>query len=422
MFAAYGGPCNGSDTNFVSALAVINPINLALEAVWQPPSKYASTQLNFAYLQLLSETDQIVLSALQGQIYILQKSQAANGAPSIGTRRLIDLTDSGVLKGNTLLNVAMDVDGNVWFTSGALDGVDGANPTNTTIIGYVERDGSIHSVEVPNQSVGQGISVSDTTIFVNTEPSDFGYDKNAVGFITALRPGSGHSVHVSWNATYDAGSRQRPGAFARGSGTTPTLLGKDFVAVTDNADAQMNLLIYPQDGTSQNQKPICKLALFEPHASWTDNNPLAHFDGENYGVVIQNMWNEDKFDPAHKNINGAYNNMTSMSPGISKIIVAGDGSGCHLEWTNPGRMTTVMVLSTATGLLYGYEQSNEFADKGEYIWYVTAIDYESGKTVWKARTGAGGTFNNYYRTTFLSPEGTLYQLAQGGVVVVKDGT
>lgn len=256
---------------------------------------------------------------------------------------------------------------------------------------------------------------------MNTEPSDFGKNANAVGFITALQPGPDTSVHVAWNATYDAGTRQRPGAFARGSGTTPTLLGHDFVAVTDNSDVQMNLLIYPQNSSTLDQKPLCKLPLFEPHASWTDNNPMAHFDGKDYGVVIQNMYNKDNFDPVHKDINGAYNNMTSMSPGISKIIVAGDGSGCHLKWTNPGRMNTVPILSTATGLIYGYEQSKELVDKGEYVWYVTAIDYESGETVWKTRTGAGGTFNNYYRTTFLNPEGTLYQLVQGGVVAVKDG-
>jgi hypothetical protein len=70
-------------------------------------------------------------------------------------------------------------------------------------------------------------------------------------------------------------------------------------------------------------------------------------------------------------------------------------------------MTTLPILSTATGLVYGYEQSEGLAFKGE--------------PVWKARTGAGGTFNNYYRVAFLILNGTLYQLVQGGVVALRNG-
>ena len=109
-----------------------------------------------------------------------------------------------------------------------------------------------------------------------------------------------------------------------------------------------------------------------------------------------------------------------MTPGITKILVHGDGSGCSVNWTNPARMTALPVLSTATGLLYGYTQNKTLAVQGHYVWYITAIDYRTGKTVWMARAGAGGSFNDYYKNPVLGPDGTLYQLVRDGVVIVKD--
>ena len=193
------------------------------------------------------------------------------------------------------------------------------------------------------------------------------------------------------------------------------------IPTTDNADDQINLLVYPRNGSGRDVKPICKLPLFQPHEAWTDNAVMGHYDGKDYSAVVQNMNHAPAFASTHKNINGPYNNLTQMSSGIQKFFIAGDGSGCHLEWTNPGRQTTVPVLSTATGWIYGWEQSLELADEGEYVWYATAIDYMLGKTVWKARAGAGGIYNNNLRTTFLSPNGTMYQAVQGGMVIVKDG-
>ncbi|KAF2234826.1 hypothetical protein EV356DRAFT_135993 [Viridothelium virens] len=426
MYGIYIGPCNGSDTNLIQAIAVLDPETLAIESAWQLPYT-KTTQLNTAYTQVLMETAEIVVNSVGGQIYILQKSEDAAGSPTIGLRRTIDLTTSGILKGYRLLNTMMDSAGNVWFTTGVLDGIGGpagisaGAATNTSIIGYVEPDGMIHSLEVPNQDIGQGIAVTNTTVFVNTQPSGKDDHADAEGFISALRPGPGTTIDVVWNATDKAGSKRKPGALARGSGTTPSLLGNDFVALCNNADGQIDLLIYAQNASGHDIQPICTVPLWQPNASWTDNGPMVHFDGKDYGVVLENMYNAPAYADTHNDTNGPWNNLTGQVPGISKILVAGDGSGCHVAWTNPGRTTTVPILSTTTGLLYEYEQSAELADEGEYVWYAKAIDYMSGKTVWKARTGAGGKFNNNLRTTLLSPEGTLYQMVTGGVVAIRDG-
>ena len=419
MFAVYGGPCN--DTEFFPAIAVLNQETLAFETLWSLPAKHANTTLLTTYMQLLMDTDQIVVGSQEGQIYVLRKCDGQDGNPTIETQRLIDLSPSGVLKGQTMLNSAMDVASNVWFTTGAVDGVGQGEPTNLTVVGYVEKDGTIHSLEIRNQNIGPGVSISGTKIYINTEPSAADDHANAVGFISALTTGHGTSVHVVWNATYDAGSSTKHGGFGtRGSGTTPTLLGNDFVAVCDNAGEQINMLIYPQQSKGHNVQPICKVPLFKPGHSWTDNGLMGHYDGKDYAVVVQNMDHEAAFNSTPAT-NGPYHSLTVQDPGIWKVLVAGDGSGCHVEWKNPGRQTTVPVLSTATGLIYGYEQSKGLAIEGQYSWYATAIDFMTGKTVWKALVGAGGTFDNNYRTTFLSPQGAMYQVVQGGVAIISDG-
>lgn len=187
----------------------------------------------------------------------------------------------------------------------------------------------------------------------------------------------------------------------------------------DNADKQINLVVHRQNSSDL----VCRVPLFKPNASWTDNSPIKYFDGENYHVVIQNLFNDTKFLTPDQPINGLNNSFTGMPGGLSKYTITPLGN-CSLTWTNDediSKMTTAPTLSTKTGLIYGYSQDGKLAANGEYIWYATAIDFKTGKTVWKVRTGAGGNFNNNFRTTFLAPDGSLVQPVQGGVIVIRDG-
>ena len=48
---------------------------------------------------------------------------------------------------------------------------------------------------------------------------------------------------VAWRAAYDRGSEQKPGQLSQGSGTTPTLLPGGLVAITDNAEPRMHVVV-----------------------------------------------------------------------------------------------------------------------------------------------------------------------------------
>lgn len=55
------------------------------------------------------------------------------------------------------------------------------------------------------------------------------------------------------------------------------------------------------------------------------------------------------------------------------------------------------------------------------MWYFVGIDYQTGKTVWQARSGAGGLYNDGLQPMTLGPDGTLYQGTYGGVAILRDG-
>ena len=49
---------------------------------------------------------------------------------------------------------------------------------------------------------------------------------------------------VLWEESYDRGSGRKVGTINQGSGTTPTLIGDEYLTITDNADGRINLLVY----------------------------------------------------------------------------------------------------------------------------------------------------------------------------------
>ena len=416
----------------------LDPDTLDILAGWTPPD---NVTLNLAYIELVTETDEIVVSSLQGLVYIV-KRKVQNGRPILTLNRTIDIASTGILEGIQLLNTIFDASGNLWFTTGLVRGVLGITPQRATIAGFITPNGSVHSISIPNQMPENGLTINNNTAFLITGPTYADDHANAVGFLMALQsdPSSPTGINVLWNSTYDAGSSIKPGSFARGSGSTPALLGNVFVAVTDASDTQLHLLIYRQSASGPDVAPVCSVPLFPPGHGANDNGPVVHFDGESYHVVVQSMYGQPGYTPPGvPDVNGPWNNLSAMTPGLAKVLISPDSSGvngstwtCSLNWTNPAvRMTTLPVLSTATGLLYGHVQDYDLAIRGEYVWYIAAWDWGTGKEVWRRRAGVGGAWNDGYKNIILRGNGsgsgkegaggTMYQIVRGGVVMARDG-
>jgi hypothetical protein len=256
--------------------------------------------------------------------------------------------------------------------------------------------------------VENGIAVSGMNVYMATGPSGAANTTNATGYMWALEAAGCGSLNVTWKVPYSAGAGGKPGEVARGTGATPVLLDDQFVVITDNADPQVKLNVYHQQAQESEEKQlVCQVPLFQPGTSNNDNAVVAHFDGDTYGVMIQNNYGGP---PVHLSsggnftVNGVWNDMSQMAGGMVRVD-GRPGGKCDLRWTSELAIKAVSILSTKTSLIYSYVQDVERAPSGEYVWYLAAVDWATGETVFKVRTGAGGTFNDNWSEGTVGPDG-----------------
>ena len=98
-----------------------------------------------------------------------------------------------------------------------------------------------------------------------------------------------------------------------------------------------------------------------------------------------------------------------------------DAKGCRKVWhSDEVAPSVVPKLSLANGIVYTYTKpANADGDDG---WYLTAVDFATGKTLWKALAGEGLGYNNNYAPVTLGPDGAAYVGVLGGLVRLADGT
>jgi len=75
-------------------------------------------------------------------------------------------------------------------------------------------------------------------------------------------------------------------------------------------------------------------------------------------------------------------------------------------------------MSLADGLIYAYTK-----DPGPGTtdaWYFTAIDFETGETVYKRLTGTGFWYDSDGAGIHLGTDGTAYVGVNGGLVAIRD--
>jgi outer membrane protein assembly factor BamB len=211
---------------------------------------------------------------------------------------------------------------------------------------------------------------------------------------------------VRWSQVYDRGTRQKPGQLSQGSGTTPTLIGKDLVAITDNAEPRMNVVFYRRSGTGPDRE-ICRVPVFDEGASATENS-LAYAGG--HSVIVET---NDGYAGVQTTLLGR-----TSSPGVTKVDLEDDGS-CRVAWTSPVTApTSVPKVSLGNGLLYVYTKPASFLLDDS--WYLTAIDVRTGETRWNQRTGNGVQWNNHYASIYLGPDGSAYVPTLAGLVRFHD--
>ncbi len=221
-------------------------------------------------------------------------------------------------------------------------------------------------------------------------------------------PTSSGSPAVTWREVYANSGISKPGQVGPGSGTTPTLLGTRWVAITDNADP-MNVVVYRRAPAVSGPRQVCAQPVFERGASATDNSLI----GAGRSLIVEN--NYGYTGPA------ATQNGQTTAPGIERVDIDADGSGCRSVWRSGERAPTVVPkLSAANGIVYTYTKDPQPNDAD--AWYLTALDFRNGRTLYKRLGGEGLGHNNNYAPITLGPDGTAYVGVLGGLIALRDAT
>jgi hypothetical protein len=181
-------------------------------------------------------------------------------------------------------------------------------------------------------------------------------------------------------------------------------MGEDYVAIADNANP-MNVVVYRRaEKTGGEPRVVCEKPVFRPGASATDNSLIA----TDRSIVVENNFGAGLASTLGRGV---------TAPGIERIDLDRDGQGCHTVWRSREIAPTVVPkLSLATGLVYTYTKTRD----RDAPWYLTAIDFRSGKTVFKQRAGFGLTYNNHYAPITIGPHRTAYVGVVGGLVALRD--
>ena len=95
--------------------------------------------------------------------------------------------------------------------------------------------------------------------------------------------------------------------------------------------------------------------------------------------------------------------------------------GCRSVWRSQERAPTVVPkLSAANGIVYTYTKDPR--PDGADAWYLTALDFRTGRTLWKRLGGEGLGHNNNYAPVTLGPDGTAYVGVLGGLIALRDAS
>jgi hypothetical protein len=291
-----------------------------------------------------------------------------------------------IAEDDILIDTQYDWQGNIWFVSS-----EGA-------VGYMDHENqTIHSILMPGEYIENGVAVAADGVFVLSSEACYRFEIDPVTRLPMY----------TWRIPYARGEVPKPGSFALGSGSTPTLLGEELITFTDNAEDQVNLLVYRRTEGYPGERLVCSVPLFEPGASAVDVSMI----GYRNSIVVGNMYNAGSFLDDYR----------ELAPGFMRVDVGEDRCGCDVVWETEIRSTSVPKLSTGTGLIYTYTQALEFEGPMD-AWYFTAVDFETGRVVYRVLAGTGLYKANAFGGIAIGPDGTVYQGVAGGILALRDGS
>jgi hypothetical protein len=288
-----------------------------------------------------------------------------------------------------------DWSGRLWFvTDGGIVGVFEKAQTTSPYTIQLQTNGE-------NEEIANSFAVDETGgVFIVSDHAMYRFDYD---------PSAQNPIARSWRCAYDRGSYRKPGQKSQGSGTTPTLLNEgtdQYVAITDNADPQMNVVVYRREKDFTGTREVVKQPVFTPGKSDTENSLIGAAGSfiveNNFGYIAQ-------FGSAPK-----YN----TTPGMVRVAFTEISEGNVWDNETLRVPSVVSKVSLPDGLVYTY--SMNVKDEIAY-WFFTAVDFNSGDVYYNIQTGKGADYDNHYAAVAIHPTlGTAYVPVNGGIVKISN--
>jgi hypothetical protein len=286
--------------------------------------------------------------------------------------------------GDKIISALPDWSGRIWFVS--VNGVVGTIDPTT---------GAVQSLDTA-EGIGNSFAVGDDgAVYIVTNAALYRFAADATG-----------KPVVIWRATYPNDGTQKSGQSQAGSGTTPTLMGSQFISITDNADP-VHVMVFRRAATVTGSRLVCRVPVFDKGSSSTDQSIVA----TPTQMVLEN--NYGYTGPA------ATENGATTVGGLQRVDLDPTTGRCRTVWRSKEIAPSVVPkLDAANGLVYTYTKPAR--SDGEDAWYFTALDFRSGKTIYKRLAGEGLGYNNNYAPIIVGPNAAMYIGVLGGIASLRD--
>src|SRR5829696_626404 len=174
----------------------------------------------------------------------------------------------------------------------------------------------------------------------------------------------------------------------------------------DNDDPE-KVTVYRRAKRVSGSRLVCTEPVFEPRASATENSLI----GPSRSLIAEN--NYGYTGPAATQMG------RSTAPGLTRVDVDRARGRCRTVWESRERAPSVVPkLSLRSGLVYTYTKPPD--PGGDVPWYFTALDFRTGRTVYKRLAGEGFRYNNNYAPISIGPDSSAYVGVLGGLVRLFD--
>jgi hypothetical protein len=368
-------------------LAMFDPQTLDLLAVMPLPPRSPNgnpfTDFSGGGYFYLDQSDRAVIPTTNRQVWVVGET-GGTAEPGFSLQHAYDLSAS-VPSGDQLISALPDWSGRIWFA------------TTKGLVGTIDpASGAIKTLNTA-EAIGNSFSVDQAGgVFIVTDRALYRFDAGADG-----------SPNVSWRESYPNIGVVKPGQTEDGSGTTPNLMGSKYVAITDNADP-MEIVVYRRAKHVAASRVVCTVPVFGKGESSTDNSLI----GTGRSIIVENNYG---YTGPTATSRGA-----STSPGVERVDINANGTGCSRVWHSDERApSAVPKLSLAAGLAYTYTKPPR--SDGIDAWYLTALSFRTGKTVYSQLAGTGLGYNSNYAPVSIGPDAAMYVGSLGGLVRLRDG-